>query len=255
MKNILYLLFSLFLLGCIDSNFKTQTSYISDPINSTNQEIIDATGPVNNQGTEYYISPTGSDINGNGTTEAPWATLDKAFNMIQGGDTIILKDGIYTGDANKIDNEVPSGTDFNTSITGANGNFTTIKAEHDHMATLDGTGFRLEEIDNVLIQGLRIIKTGGKLDACEHITIRRCAIHLNTTSHYGVTFSITATYPEYTVKAKRILLEESWFWGEGRYASYFHITENSTVRRCVFRTDAGVKPHDDPNYGFEIYGG
>ncbi len=171
-----------------------------------------------------------------------------------GGDEVILKDGVYTGSANQIDNDVPSGTAFNTSITGANGNYTTIRAENDHGATLNDTGFKLVEKDNILIQGLRILKTGGKLDACEHITIRRCGIHLTTTSTYGITFGITATYPNYTVKAKRILLEESWFWGEGRYAAYFHITEHCVARRCVFRTDAGQKPHDDPNSGFALYG-
>ena len=43
----------------------------------------------------YYVSPTGSDSN-NGTAGAPLRTIQKAETIVKPGDTVIVKDGIYT---------------------------------------------------------------------------------------------------------------------------------------------------------------
>ncbi|MCK5321262.1 fibronectin type III domain-containing protein, partial [Candidatus Pacearchaeota archaeon] len=51
-------------------------------------------------GATYYISPTEDDTTGDGTDGNPWATLHKAFGEMVGGDTLILKEGVYTGDVN-----------------------------------------------------------------------------------------------------------------------------------------------------------
>ena len=44
-------------------------------------------------GATYYISPSGSDTTGNGTSGFPWATIRKGIGSMSGGDTLILKDG------------------------------------------------------------------------------------------------------------------------------------------------------------------
>jgi hypothetical protein len=44
--------------------------------------------------TEYYVSPTGSD-SAAGTTDAPWATLQKAANTAVAGDTVWIHGGTY----------------------------------------------------------------------------------------------------------------------------------------------------------------
>ena len=56
---------------------------------------------------DIYISPTGNDTTGDGTTTNPYATLRKAFDSIQGKRidsgievNMILKDGEYTVDEN-----------------------------------------------------------------------------------------------------------------------------------------------------------
>lgn len=46
--------------------------------------------------TTYYISPTGNDTTGNGSSATPWLTLAKANAASANGDTIILKAGTYT---------------------------------------------------------------------------------------------------------------------------------------------------------------
>lgn len=44
----------------------------------------------------YYISPSGSDTTGNGSSGNPWLTLAKAYASSTTSDTIICKDGTYT---------------------------------------------------------------------------------------------------------------------------------------------------------------
>jgi len=51
--------------------------------------------PLSLFGTKYYISPTGSDGSGTGTTGSPWYTLTKAWTAVSAGDTIIVKTGTY----------------------------------------------------------------------------------------------------------------------------------------------------------------
>ena len=46
--------------------------------------------------TIYYLSPNGSDSNP-GTGASPWKTITKAVASVSSGDTVILKDGVYTG--------------------------------------------------------------------------------------------------------------------------------------------------------------
>jgi hypothetical protein len=43
----------------------------------------------------YYVATTGSDSN-SGTQTSPFATLQKAANIVNPGDTVIVRDGVYT---------------------------------------------------------------------------------------------------------------------------------------------------------------
>lgn len=54
--------------------------------------IIDPT-----TGNKYYVATTGSDVTGNGTAAAPWATIDHAdaAGIIKPGDTILVAAGTY----------------------------------------------------------------------------------------------------------------------------------------------------------------
>src|SRR5438034_10559155 len=45
-------------------------------------------------GFTYYVAPTGSDSNP-GTSAAPWRTIQKAANTLNGGDTVIVNAGTY----------------------------------------------------------------------------------------------------------------------------------------------------------------
>jgi hypothetical protein len=46
-------------------------------------------------GSVYYLSPQGNDIQGNGSINNPWFTLEKAWRAASPGDTILLRGGTY----------------------------------------------------------------------------------------------------------------------------------------------------------------
>src|SRR5262249_31357167 len=46
-------------------------------------------------GTTYYVSPTGSDSNP-GSEAAPFKTIQKAADIVNPGDAVIVEDGVYT---------------------------------------------------------------------------------------------------------------------------------------------------------------
>ena len=57
----------------------------------------------------YYVSTTGSDTTGTGSIAAPWKTIAYGINRIAGGETLIIRNGVYREKANFITG-VKSGT-------------------------------------------------------------------------------------------------------------------------------------------------
>ena len=51
----------------------------------------------------YYVDGTGgSDESGTGASDSPWQTIKKGLSGLEPGDTLIVRDGVYTGEANNI---------------------------------------------------------------------------------------------------------------------------------------------------------
>lgn len=46
-------------------------------------------------GNTYYVATTGNDTTGNGSEGNPWLTIQKAVNLVQPGDTILVRGGTY----------------------------------------------------------------------------------------------------------------------------------------------------------------
>lgn len=69
----------------------------------------------------YYISPSGNDTTGNGSSGNPWLTLAKAYASSTTSDTIVCKDGTYTFATDTMSNR-------------------TIQAENSGLAIFDGGG-------------------------------------------------------------------------------------------------------------------
>ncbi len=50
----------------------------------------------------FYVSTTGNDVTGNGSIASPWKTIGYGISRIAGGDTLIIRNGIYREQANFI---------------------------------------------------------------------------------------------------------------------------------------------------------
>src|SRR6266700_5432049 len=50
--------------------------------------------PTRQTGRTFYVAPTGKDINP-GSTDAPFATVQRAANLMKAGDTTLVRAGAY----------------------------------------------------------------------------------------------------------------------------------------------------------------
>jgi Protein of unknown function (DUF1565) len=79
----------------------------------------------------YYVATTGNNTN-SGTSASPFRTLQRGVDVAVGGDTIIVKDGIYGPEAAN-DSTMP----VNINKAGTPSAWITLKAEHKWGAVLD----------------------------------------------------------------------------------------------------------------------
>ena len=199
----------------------------------------------------YYISPAGNDSSGTGSSILPWATLSKAFSSMSGGDTLIIKDGTYTGNINSIN------TTYQIPPYGSSGAYTIVKAEHDGAAIFDGeytrTMFNLgwnSGPKNAYWQfeGIIWCKAGtNQLPVgawyAGYIKMLRCGA-------YDAGDGNTMVFG-FGTGCDHILLEGCYAWGNGRYGFMFAQTTYSIMRSCVSRID---RMNDvDPVSNYSMY--
>ena len=134
------------------------------------------------QAATYYVATNGSDAN-TGTLSQPFRTLQKAADIVNPGDTVIVRDGVY-GAGGK---QYP----FILSRPGTPTNWITFKAENKWKAVLDGEGaayntvefrpnaayIRIEnfEIKNAYYSGIAI--DSDRCPGCHDIYIKGNIIH------------------------------------------------------------------------------
>ncbi|MBP7175081.1 MAG: right-handed parallel beta-helix repeat-containing protein [Thermoclostridium sp.] len=68
----------------------TVTAYGTVPVESAHSSGLEVI-----TGQEYYVSPSGNDTSGNGSFENPWKTINFGFNILEPGDKLILRSGVY----------------------------------------------------------------------------------------------------------------------------------------------------------------
>jgi hypothetical protein len=113
----------------------------------------------------YYVAPNGSDT-GAGSATAPFRTIRRAASRTNPGDTVIVRDGTYTGDATSV---------FDIERSGTANAWITYKAENQWGAILDGRnsatfhGIILrQDVGYIRIEGLQIQGTReGGISASE----------------------------------------------------------------------------------------
>lgn len=198
-------------------------------------------------GATYYISPSGDNSNV-GDDSHPWLTLQYAVGQMSGGDTLIVKDGIYRGDVNSI----------TWSIFPPTGNavgYTTIKAEHDGEAIFDGENarFLFYHTNDVLtsrywqFEGLvwcRTTQSNIILQNASYVKFIRCGVYDVPDGNHS---NIAMTDCQYC------LLEGCYSYGSGRYKFSNRHSQYIIFRNCVARSDR-INAGGEPAGGFIAYG-
>lgn len=125
------------------------TTYTTSPV--TTGCSVAATFVIANANTNTkFVATTGNDATGTGSTSNPWETIGFAIGKISGGDTLVVRNGVYVGTANFIAN-VPNGT--------AN-QYTTIMAESPMDVRIQSTT-ALQYYDNQLLLAGDYVKVDG----------------------------------------------------------------------------------------------
>lgn len=182
--------------------------------------------PRVNFSSTYYVGPNGND-NYYGTKARPFATFSRAFRAMSAGDFLIVQNGTYL---QRIF-DPPSGNERR---------YTTIRAENDGKAILDGRNgmpypgavvFIGRNRSRIRLEGLKLINGGERVASIEgaYIELKRCGVaNADTNNPYaeGV-----------TLYGHHNLLEDVWVWGPARYLIDVGGSYN-TVRRVVVRFDS-----------------
>ena len=205
---------------------------------------------VNVQAATYYISPSGSDDSGSGTADYPWATLYKAYSEMSGGDTLILKDGTYTGNSNRVLGD----SSEHYPPVGTSGNWTKIEAENIGQAIIDG-----EDTNNMFyvdaggdmyweFRGIhwRRSTTSDPMIQCVGISyVKFIDCGAEDGGYNGVGFNFN--------NCSYMLCDRCYAWGRQRYQFSSYKSSYILFRQCVGRKEAHYPSITMPIAGFAIY--
>lgn len=189
-----------------------------------------------------YVSPSGENSGSCTDSANPCQTLTYSISQMQGGDTLIVGNGVYTDTIRY----VPSGNSGPDGIPRtADDIYTTVQAETDLGVLIDGTswntngwvyGIRLDGLEFIKIRGIRVNggshETGGALTVqnSNHIKIMKCGF-------WGAPVNQNASTVGIGPKNDYVLVEESYAFGGARYQFLNYWSRNSIFRRNVARND------------------
>jgi len=198
----------------------------------------------------YYMATTGSDSN-SGSLSQPFLTLKHSFQAMTAGDTLIIRNGTYTGTANQINESQKPPT--SSSV------WTTIKAENDGDAVFDGQSTNymfsvtLSDINcHWKFEGLvwcRSSSSNVAISRCNYVKFLRCGAYDAGSGNTGNFLFLQG--------CNYILAEGCYAYGSGRSSisawcsSETYQTSHIIFRNCVARIDR--VSCSDPIYAFGMY--
>lgn len=159
----------------------TVSLIVSDNLYQSDIEIKTEYVEVTNSENIIYVSPTGSNVNGIGTMQNPFATISHGMIMACIGDTVIALPGIYEENLNYDGNNITVGSMYLTTqdtsyisqtiINGnQNGSVITFESGEDSTAVLcgitltNGTGTFISNINEIFGGGIYCIDSNPKLN-------------------------------------------------------------------------------------------
>jgi hypothetical protein len=208
-------------------------------------------------GTDWYISPTGSDANNGLSSGAPKKTFANVFAAMAAGDQLYLMDGTYS---------VAAGTGY-ISYLGTNSaqpisglslaRSTRVKAINDGQVTITGglfLGRSFASVDYVEVWGCKFVDNAdgagaGSIYNGTHNSIKNCGF----IGGFGI-----GTNDAITSDNTYNLVEDSWCTAAGIRIIVANYQANKNIwRRFVFRGDgcgtAACTGSGNPNVGFTVY--
>lgn len=205
---------------------------------------------VNAHAATYYLATDGNDSTGDGSASNEWLTLQHAVGEMVKGDTLIVRNGTYTGASNVYNsaNSMPTGSAWTT------GNYTTIKAENDGMAIFDGNDARdmfyvgsLSGAQYWQFEGIMWCNPLGNsllMMGISQVKLLRCGAY-DAGDGNNVNFAIGQG-------CSYVLAENCYAYGSGRYKFLAYRADKIIFRNCVGRLDI-VDAYSDHNEPISIY--
>ncbi|NOY78030.1 MAG: hypothetical protein GXO76_09205 [Calditrichaeota bacterium] len=185
----------------------------------------------------YFIDPNGSNQNP-GTESLPLATFEYAMNVLQPGDVLLLKDGVYR-------------QTLNVTLSGKENAPIAFRAQNDGKAVVDGEYVRsvLTIVDqhDITIGGIVFKNSNGsviRVTRSSRVILRRVSAYNAGSGNYHV-FDIWLDHD--------ILLEDCAASGSGRMMYDVLNSRDITLRRCWGRWQSHSGGGGD-NGIIEIYG-
>lgn len=178
-----------------------------------------------------------------------YTNLQAAMAAMSAGDTLIIRDGTYTGTSNQIDaNHMPPSS---------NSSWTTIKAENDGAVYFDGENARnmFDSTPNDLqvanrhwiFEGIIWCRSSGTtvgLNYAQYVKFLRCGAY-DAGAGNNTNFSASRG-------SQYILFEGCYSYGTGRYKFVGYQSDHLIFRNCVARID-GANPQGEVLAGFSMY--
>lgn len=190
--------------------------------------LIGLSVPVSAGAATIYVGPNET-----------YKTIQAGFAAMSGGDTLIIRNGVYTGTSNSFSSGIKSGT---ASA------YTVIKAENDGGVEVNAPFYYdSASTSYVQIEGLKFTYTSSiKGMSGNHIKYLRCAFVGGPSSGNVITFAFGGSYN---------LMEDCWVYGAGgRYKVLLYRANHNIMRRCVVRQDAGwTYDGSNPEAGICVY--
>ena len=222
------------------------TMYTTTPINGFCSVVV-----IFVPATANFVSTTGNDTTGIGSISSPWKTIGFAVGRLVGGNTLVVRNGLYVGLPNFITN-VPSGTA---------GQYTTIMAESPMEVRIQSTT-TLQYDDNQLFLSGNYIKVDGFIfdlaisDVPPYIGQVDGSFNKITRSIFKRSGNIDRYGGLLELNGNDNLVEDTAGVGACRYCfkqgGTMQVTQRNIWRRVVARFDYGNSP--EPKATFSTYG-
>jgi hypothetical protein len=195
----------------------------------------------------YYVDNAAANDAGSGAIGSPKKYIPSGIALLSasGGDTVIIKDGTYSGASNNI----------STLKAGISGNWNTIQAENDGGVII--TSSLYTESTTAMycnVTGLKFKLAASKVFYQTYIKWRRCAFEGGQVCSSNCAGAINLEVGSWQ------LFEDCWFFGIGGRYTVMAWAENGerhdiVFRRCVFRHDGGYTANEgNPEASLSIYG-